>query len=66
MAPMAKMAATRMMALRRPKRSANQPPAAAPITAPASTVLVTTSCSLVESAKSCLMNSRAPEMTPVS
>ncbi len=64
--PTANKAAMTMITGLRPNRSVRPPPIAAPATAPTSTMLVTTPCIVGDSANSFLMNSRAPEITPVS
>jgi hypothetical protein len=65
-APIRNTAAVTRMIRRLPRGSASLPPTAAPSTAPTSTPLTTSSCRKFESAKSCLMYSKAPEMMPVS
>src|SRR5580700_7302683 len=65
-APTAKIRAVAISKGRRPKRSAKRPPASAPTAAPANTPLTITSKAKVESEKSFLKKSSAPEITPVS
>ena len=55
-----------IISLRRPKRPVKAPPIAAPITAPIKTALTTISSIKVDRENCCLMNSIAPEITPVS
>ena len=67
MTPATKSAAVPSTVGRRPTRSAILPAASAPITAPISKMLVSSSLSKdVRPGKSLPMNSSAPEMTPVS
>jgi hypothetical protein len=66
-APNPKMTAARSAVGLRPKRSERGPPDIAPTTAPTNKVLTMMPFMKGESsAKSCLMNSKAPEITPVS
>jgi len=64
--PRAKMTAVAIMTFLRPYMSASTPFAAAPITAPTKAELTTQPLARLVSGQVSLMNSRAPEMTPVS
>ena len=60
------MTAVAIMTFLRPYMSASTPFAAAPITAPTKAELTTQPLARLVSGQVSLMNSRAPEMTPVS
>ena len=64
--PAPKTRAVTISKVRRPKRSARRPPANAPAAAPANAPLTMISRAKVESEKSFLKKSSAPDMTPVS
>jgi hypothetical protein len=61
-----KMMPARMISLRRPKRPVRTPPRIAPTTAPTKTALTTISSMVADRENCFLINSMAPEMTPVS
>jgi hypothetical protein len=64
--PIAKTAPSSARIGRRPIRSETGPDARAPATAPRRSTLTTVLCSSELRCRSCFMNSRAPEMIPVS
>ncbi len=66
MAPKKKMTPAAKSVQRRPMRSARPPATAAPAMQPISATLIVRAWSRVPSAKSFVMKSMAPEITPVS